>query len=334
MDSSAMPEMPDYRSRFDLCDNPLVSVIVPAYNASRFLATTLMTVRAQSYENWELIVVDDGSTDVTAHIVASFTAEDDRIRLVRQKNQGVAAARNRGMSIANGEFVAFLDSDDIWLSTKLARQVAVMLSSPPDVGLIYSWWDIVDEHGVRKSSSHPWMIQGEVSDGLVAFNFIGNCSVPLIRSSCLEEVGGFDESFRAAGAEGCEDWDLFIRIAEKFRIGLVPEVLVAYRRVYGTMSGNVSSMLRSHSLMLTALEQRRLSVPPKLKRDSRGMIYGYLIMLCIRTGRIHRAVALFLQGMISRDTSLLSPWMFKAIGGILLPSAFSRARLNAVEDHS
>src|SRR5262245_28337071 len=119
---------------------PLVSVVIPAYNAEAYIATSLRSVTAQTYRNLEIIVVDDGSRDATATIVRSLAADDPRIKLQQQQNAGVAAARNRGIEASSGDLVAPLDADDLWQPSKIERQVAVMQRGSPKVGLVYAWF--------------------------------------------------------------------------------------------------------------------------------------------------------------------------------------------------
>jgi len=128
-------------------DAPLVSVLIPAHNAHRFLECALGSVQNQTYTNVEILVVDDGSDDGTADLVRTLAADDPRIQLFRQSNQGVAAARNRALAEAQGPYVAPLDADDIWFPRKLEWQVARMQETGPATGLVYAWWAGLGEDG-------------------------------------------------------------------------------------------------------------------------------------------------------------------------------------------
>src|SRR5262249_3226700 len=121
-------------------ESPLVSVIVAAYNAERYIEETCLSVLGQTYTPLELVVVDDGSTDRTGAIVSALTASDPRVHLIHQTNSGVAAARNRAIAAARGEFIAPLDADDLWHSTKIERQVRRLQECGPETGLVYCWW--------------------------------------------------------------------------------------------------------------------------------------------------------------------------------------------------
>ncbi len=308
---------------------PLVSVIIPAYNAAAFLRGTLDSVLSQTYRHLEVLVVDDGSQDETSRIVEAVAASDGRVHLLRQPNQGVAMARNTAVAHATGAYIAPLDADDLWFPSKIERQVRSMEDAGPSVGLNYTWWRGVDEDGTSFLRSHPWRLEGEIANALTALNFIGNASVPLIRKTCFDRVGGYEPGLRALGGEGCEDWDLALRVAEHYRVSMVPEYLTGYRRVRGSMSGNFAAMIRSHELMLERLRQRRPDLPDVLARWSRGQLYGYIAMICMRSGDYRRAVSCFAQGLRARKVSYLSPWVLELMLS-KLPAVVARAPMRFV----
>src|SRR4028118_698519 len=126
-------------------NQPLVSVIIPAYNAENFIAKTLETVLSQTYQNIEVLVVDDGSPDTTAEIVKSFVENYSRVSLLQQSNAGVAAARNLAIEKSKGEYIAPIDADDIWYPQNIEKQVQCFLDSDPSVGLVYTWSVDIDE---------------------------------------------------------------------------------------------------------------------------------------------------------------------------------------------
>ncbi|WP_246198802.1 glycosyltransferase family 2 protein [Sodalinema gerasimenkoae] len=168
---------------------PRVSVIIPVYNGGRFLGEAIASVLAQTYTDWELIVVDDGSTEAIEPLIAPYGS---RLRYIRQENQGVAVARNRGLEVARGEFIAFLDQDDWFEPDKLEVQVAALQESP-HLGMVHSGWFVVDAAGERLSTVNPregipeldlaaWLLWKPVFLGAMLF-----------RRSCFEGVGGFDK---------------------------------------------------------------------------------------------------------------------------------------------
>jgi glycosyltransferase involved in cell wall biosynthesis len=259
-----------------LDERPLVSVIIPAYNAELFIEETLKSVLAQTYQNIEVIIVDDGSQDRTAEIVNKFREIDKRVKLVTQVNSGVAVARNTAIAKAQGEFIAPIDADDIWYPDNIAKQVECFGRSPAKVGLVYSWSVYINEAGTLTSGFCACNITGNVYTTLVWQNFIDNASATMIRRSVLEKVGLYDEKLRQQKAQGCEDWDLYLRIAEFYDFGVVPEFLVGYRKTPNTMSKNYEQMAKSHDLMLQANQQKHPELPNALYRISSSTFYLYL----------------------------------------------------------
>src|SRR5206468_8646268 len=189
----------------------LVSVIVPAWNAQDTLLETLESAAAQTHRNLEILIVDDGSTDRTAEIATEFCASDPRARLIRQDNRGVAAARNRAIDAAQGEYIAPLDADDLWQPEKIARQLGTFAQGPPSVGLVYCWYRMIDGEG--EVTEPPWapVMEGSVFREHLKLNF-GTGSSPLIRRGALGDLR-YDPALQQAGNQGCEDWLLQLRIA-------------------------------------------------------------------------------------------------------------------------
>lgn len=182
--------------------SPLISVIVPAYNAEAFIGQTLDSVLSQTYKNIEVLVVNDGSQDRTAEIVDSIAQKDHRVILLQQSNVGVAAARNLAIQNSCGEYIAPIDADDIWFPQKLEKQMQLMLKTDSCVGLVYAWSVYIDEKSliIGTYNAHDFLnvhsVEGEVYKALVYRNFIGNASVPLIRRACFKQVGDYNCNFK------------------------------------------------------------------------------------------------------------------------------------------
>lgn len=218
----------------------LVSVVMPAYNAQCFVGEAIDSVLAQKHANLEIVVVDDGSTDGTADIVRSY---GDRVVYVRQENAGPARARNAAIARSRGEMIAIIDSDDLWVPGKLAKQVDFLLNNP-EVGLVFGDMECFNESGtvLRSAFEKLKFIPGD-RPGIVANAFarlLRYNTIPgnvLMRRTCYERVGGYDEELRR-----CEDWDLWIRIARLYPIGCIPEVLLRKRIHGGNLTGNARSM--------------------------------------------------------------------------------------------
>ncbi len=267
---------------------PLVSVIIPAYNASVFLPATLRSVLAQDYPNFEVWVVDDGSTDGTAAIVERFAREDDRVNLLRQQNAGVAAARNLGIRSARGEFVAPLDADDLWEVRALSLWVDRFLRSSERVGVVYGWSVDVDEDDRLTGGFHGARIRGRVLGTLLVHNFLGNASATMIRRSALLAIGGYDVTLRDRRAQGCEDWDLYLKLAEGWEFEVVAEFLVRYRKPIASMSQDDQQMARSHDLVLAALAGRS-RLPGWMYALSRSSLYVHFAHQAAQFGKAAQA---------------------------------------------
>ena len=198
---------------------PRVSIVVTTHNRAAMLPRAVNSVLAQTYEDFELIVVDDCSSDDTPQVTRTFT--DRRIRIVRHEvNRGHAAAVNTGIRLARGEYVAFLDDDDEWLQTKLARQVEV-LDADPRVGLAYTWFDRVDGAGGARRAGGRGTISGDISQEVVGWDLPAGTPTYLVRADAARELGGFDDTLAV-----CYDWDFMTRLAMRWHVAAVPEVLL------------------------------------------------------------------------------------------------------------
>jgi len=263
---------------------PLVSVIIPAYNAEAFISETLNSVLSQTYKNIEVLVVDDGSQDRTSEIVESFAAKDSRVVLLNQFNQGATAARNLAIEKSRGEFIAPIDADDIWYPKKLEKQVQRMVQADLSVGLVYAWSTHIDEKGLLIGSGRTSRLEGDIYIALVQDNFVGSGSAPLIRRECFEKVGGYNYKLKEQNAEGCADWDLYLRIAEYYEFRVVPEFLIGYRQLVSSMSSNHQKMAKSYSIIIADARQRNPKLPVDIIRASSRNFYVYLSYQTRRQG--------------------------------------------------
>ncbi|MGB7085702.1 MAG: UDP-glucose 4-epimerase GalE, partial [Phormidesmis sp.] len=255
--------------------SPLVSVIIPAYNATCFIERTIKSVLNQTYQNLEILVVDDGSSDNTAELVRTLAAVDDRITLLEQRNAGVAAARNLGIAHATGEFIAPLDADDLWHETNIEKQVEVLVSADETVGMVYSWSLDIDEADRLTGGMRIGAHYGNIYPLMLFQNIVGNASAFMVRRSCLEAVGTYSSELRAKKAQGCEDWDIYRRIAARYQVQVIPELLVGYRQVAGSMSTDVGQMTRSRQLALEPIKEQFPDVYDRVSQWSAGAAYIY-----------------------------------------------------------
>jgi len=227
---------------------PTVSVVMPVYNVEKYVAASIDSVLEQTFENFELILVDDGGTDRSMDICRSFN--DPRVRIVSQANRGLPGARNTGIRQARGEFIAIIDSDDLWRPEKLVCHVA-HLRSRPEVGVSYSASEFIDGEGKSLGLSMRPKLTDITAADIFCRNPIGNGSVPVFRREMLDaiaytvehcgssELRYFDESFRY-----CEDIECWTRIAltTNWKFEGLPECLTRYRVVSGGLSANTTRM--------------------------------------------------------------------------------------------
>ncbi len=276
----------------------LVSVVIPAYNAEATLDETLRSVRAQTHQALDIVVVDDGSTDGTRALGEQHAAADARVQVLHRANAGVAAARNAGWQHARSEFIAFIDADDLWAPTKIEKQLAALLLGGDRIGLVYCWFARID-HASRIVGLHDGPLwQGDVTEPILMTNFIGNGSSALMRREALVAAGGFEPGLQAQGAHGCEDYLLYFRVAVAYHFALVPERLVGYRHLPNNMSSNRPRMLRSWMLVhdeMIALRPERAGaamqgvrnyadwlVNDALSRGALGQLASLLWLLAVR----------------------------------------------------
>lgn len=222
---------------------PKVSVIIPAYNAITYLPKTIANVLEQTYTDFEVIVINDGSTDNIEEWIAQIS--DPRLKLVSQSNLGLAGARNTGIRESQGEFLAFLDADDLWESTKLAKQVQI-LDAHPEVGVVYTWVAYVDERGNSTGRVVSNQQQGNVWQELTKGNLVECGSVAMVRGECFEKCGVFDCNLGSF----VEDWDMWLRIANYYQFKVIKEPLVYYRQVASSASRNWEAMAKSYRLVI------------------------------------------------------------------------------------
>ncbi|MEM8493788.1 MAG: glycosyltransferase family A protein [Planctomycetota bacterium] len=188
-------------------DGPTVSVIIPTYRHAAYVIKTIESVLGQTFQNFELILVNDGSPDDTAEVVRPIVESDPRIRYVEQRNGGQASARNHGLHLARGEFLAYLDDDDLWPADKLAWQVP-LLKSNPGAGFVYGTHELFHPNG-RIVPDPIVPRSGQFYDEMLEHWLIRSPGQTLMRASAVREVGGWDESIR-----GSDDWDLHLRLLQ------------------------------------------------------------------------------------------------------------------------
>lgn len=221
---------------------PTVDIIIPAYNAAHFLPMALESVIAQTFSDWRILLVDDGSKDQTPEVARMYKERlGEKLTYIRQENRGLPAARNAAIRQGNAPFLALLDADDIWLPRRLEASLQAF-ENRPEVGLVYGFNDRIDAEG---NVIDVWDRRNKHGEGSVApYIYMRKLDLPCptvtFRRSCVEAVGLFDESMRAT-----EDRDLWLRIALRYKVALAPEVIAHYRVSPAAMSQDTGRMLRA-----------------------------------------------------------------------------------------
>jgi glycosyltransferase involved in cell wall biosynthesis len=284
----------------------LISIVMPAYNAERFIARTLSSALNQTFKDIEVIVVNDGSTDKTQSIVENFAVNDRRVRLFNTTNRGVAMARNFGIENARGTYVAFLDADDLWHPTKIERQfkaLSAYVSDPTWAG-VYVFSRVIDEEDrVVADGQVTIKCRGYVLARDFVLKFVGNGSSLLVRRETALAVGGFDPSYAEAGVGGCEDLDFELKLAAQYRIEAVRSFLVGYRVYEGNMSSDRVRMAKSVLAITEQHIKRNPSMPPRIRRWGIGDSYRYAFEL-LRSAKKFRPAMRACWMMIVNDPIL------------------------------
>jgi glycosyltransferase involved in cell wall biosynthesis len=241
-------------------DNHLVSILMPAYNSGKTIAESIESVLEQTYQNWELIVINDGSSDNTVDIIKTF--KDDRVILIEQKQCGVCCARNNGLRHSNGDWIAFLDSDDLWVEKKLEVQLNYLEKNDYKFSYSKSYSFAEDSNNVKKAFSFV-NLGFEDKEEILIYDFIPTLTV-MLHKSIINDVGIFDQELNSA-----EDWDLWIRVLQKYRVGFIDEYLTKYRVSNLGLSGN----LYSHHIEEEKVFKKHISKYNKI-------IYKYRTWFC------------------------------------------------------
>ena len=313
---------------------PLISVIIPVYNGERTIQETIESVLNQTFSDLELIVINDGSQDSTLEIVSQVT--DPRLKVFSYPNAGQAASRNRGFALASGEYISFIDADDLWTPDKLEAQLKA-LQANPQAAVAYSWSDYIDDNGQFLRRGSHITVNGDVYANLLLQDFLDNGSNPLICRQALTEIGGFNETLTPA-----EDWDLWLRLASRYHFVAVPSPQILYRvsAISTSASANVFKLERA---CLRVIEQAFAQAPVSLqylKKDSLANLYKYLIYKALEgfpVPKRGREALRFLLSCIRNDPSMLRQGrillkvVLKSVAVALLPAKQAQAFLNKVK---
>ncbi|PSB33840.1 glycosyltransferase [Chlorogloea sp. CCALA 695] len=285
---------------------PIISVVIPVYNGAKTIKETIESVLQQTYQSFEIIAINDGSTDDTLAVINSI--QDPKIKVFSYANAGLSASRNRGFARACGEFIAFLDADDLWTNDKLESQLEALQQSP-QAAVAYSWTDHIDEYGQFLRPASYTSYSGNIYERLLVGNFLACGSNTLIRAQSLTQIGGFDESLNSA-----EDWDMWLRLSALYEFVVVPRPQVLYRISPSSMSTNISKM----EIASLQVIERAYNQAPKslhyLKKEALGFLYKFLMSKVLqdsvkRQRGLKAAKVLF--NYLKQDSSLLQSGRLK-----------------------
>jgi glycosyltransferase involved in cell wall biosynthesis len=246
-----------------------VTVVIPVFNRPIVVRRAVASVLAQTWQDFEIVIVDDASTDETPATLAALAAGDERIRIVRHdRTRGGSAARNTGVSVATAPYVAFLDSDDEWLPLKLERQLQAFENHGPDTALVFTGVEVVYDDGTITRSVPP---RAPTVLELLTVNVVGSASVGMLRRDSFLALGGFDERLPAS-----QDWDLWVRVQERYALAAVPELLVRIVAASdpGRISANLSGVLQGRELF-------------SIKHGQKLRDHGVLHVFLRHTGWVH-----------------------------------------------
>ncbi|MCI0591327.1 MAG: glycosyltransferase [Gammaproteobacteria bacterium] len=294
-----------------MASKPLVSVVIATYNMAGYLPLAIRSVLEQTYDRIEALIVDDGSTDDTRSVVEPFLS-DSRIRYLGQENKGQGAAKNHGVREAKGEYVAFLDADDLWAHDKLELQLPVFLDSE-GVGVVYSRYIQIDEAGREVGISQNEFFRGRVSGPLLVFNFIG-FGTSVVKKECFDRLGYFKEDLGMG-----IDYDLWLRFSTQYEFDYVDRPLLYYRLWSGQMSNNCRRRyLNGIEVMKSFLREFPDAVDKDKVNEAWAHTYtGYGECLRNVDQQIGAAFRMYLRALF-RKPAYLPVWkcMAKAILGV------------------
>jgi glycosyltransferase involved in cell wall biosynthesis len=292
---------------------PLVSIILPTYNRAHLLKRSIQSILNQTYKNFELIIVNDGSTDNTREVVENF--HDRRIYYVEhEKRRGANAARNTGIKLAKGEYIAFQDDDDIWLPRKLEMQIEVFQNSPQNVGVVYTGCLRIDcERGraFRLPSIKEKRVEGYIHSNLLKKNFI-TTTTAVVKRECFQHSGLFDENLPRL-----QEWDLWIRISKHYSFKYINLPLVISYIFRENISRNLDALISAQTYILYKYFD-------EISHDLKMLAHHYAVIgsLLHMRGKIKEGRKYLLRGF-SRDSTnfrIMSALLFS----YLFPEAYKK----------
>ena len=277
---------------------PRVSVVIPTYNSLQYLPFAVESALNQTFVDIEIIIINDGSTDRTEEW--GLQQSDPRLKLITQENLGKSAARNAGIEAARGDYIAFLDADDLWEPTKLEMQVNC-LDKSPHIGLVYTWTVLADRDGRPTGHLISSRAAGDVWKDLVCRNILACGSTPLVRRNCFEVTGLFSPDLPFA-----QDWDMWIRLAAHYPFAVIEKPLVRYRRHENNTSRKLDEMYRYNTLVLKRAFQSTSIDTSEIRGRAYQSIHLYLGWIALQIQDCNRALFFWRKAYASAPRLSLS----------------------------
>ena len=294
-----------------MVEKPLVSVIIPAYNAEKWINETIESVLSQDYESLEVIVVDDGSTDGTGLIVGRF---EQRVRYIHKLNGGQGSARNAGIKKSKGKYIAFVDSDDLWASNKISSQMTFLANT----NLQWAYCDAIAFDDVTrkhlfKFSDKSKQFEGNILEPLFLSCFIQS-PTPIVHRNIFDIVGYFDESRELKNRE---DWDMWLRIAIKYPVGKIASPLTYYRVHKSSVTGGEDPIRRLNGHL--AVIEKIVGLESKLsnlKKNRIAICYIDAGLMLALEGRVALASKIFKSAILTNPKNLKAyPYLLMCLLG-------------------
>ena len=290
---------------------PKVSVILPTYNRASLIGRAIKSILNQTFNDFELLIIDDGSVDDTEKVVKTFA--DTKVTYKKhEENKGAAAARNTGIHLARGEFIAFNDSDDEWMPEKLERQIKKFSEVNSNIGVIYCGYIAVSQQTNREIFRSTPMEKGKIYPRILQGCITGTFT-PLIKQACFEKVGLFDETLPS-----CQDWDMWIRISEYYEFDFISDILVKMYIHGSQISTNLEAKIEGKERILEKYGFELSKNPLFFNSFLIGLFLQNCIAGKIKKGRKHLISALKLEpfqtkGYIHLLLSVFAPWIYRNI---------------------
>lgn len=307
---------------------PRISIIIPLYNAEKTIEGTLQSVLNQTVTDLEIIIVNDGSTDLSLQKIAAFA--DPRLTVYSFENAGASVSRNRGFAKSSGELIAFLDADDQWTPNKLEDQM-VSLDSHPEAAVAYSWTEFIDESDqlIVKGQAVTVTTQEDAYRRLLVGNFLDSGSNPLIRREAIASINGFDESLQA-----CQDNDFYLRLAMRYLFVTVPKYQIKYRLSSTSMTANTKKWEKNSLHFLDLAFSTAPASYQHLKTKRLTDLYRYLMlrslegdpspgkswMACMYLSKTLR----YTPGLAKQQTAFFLIVLLKSVIGMIMPTAIAK----------